>query len=136
MSTTTTTTASTSPKWLSTNFALNVILFIGGAFIGFSQGDAATGVGAIATLIGAVGAIREKIKGVDIKGWLSSSNTWAYLGTLVVTFVPTLPVETFQHLGELARNVIGGNWQGILVSLFSIGTILYQLFKQKPAPVA
>lgn len=125
-----------SPSWLSTNFALNVILFIGGAFIGFSQGDATTGVGAVATLIGVVGAVREKIKGVDIKGWLSNSNTWAYLGTVVVTFLPALPVETFQHLGDLARNVIGGNWQGILVSLFSIGTILYQIFKSKPAPVA
>lgn len=120
-----------SPSWLSTNFALNVILFIGGAFIGFSQGDATTGVGAVATLIGVVGAVREKIKGVDIKGWLSNSNTWAYLGTIVVTFLPTLPTETFQHLGDLARNVIGGNWQGILVSLFSIGTILYQIFKPK-----
>lgn len=129
-------TTAKAPFWLSTNFALNVILFFGGAFIGFSQADAATGVGAAATFIAAFGAVREKIKGVDIKAWLANSNTWSYLGAIVVTFVPALPVETFQHLGDLARNVIGGNWQGILVSLFSIGTILYQIFKPKPAPVA
>lgn len=117
--------------WLSTNFALTLILFIGGLFVGFSQQDAANGVGAIAALIASVGAIREKIKGVDVKAWISNSNTWAYLGTLVVSIVPILPLELFQHLGDVARHVIGGNWQGILVSLFSIGTILYQIFKPK-----
>ncbi len=131
MSNTQTTTAG--PKWLSTNFALNVVLLIGCAFVGFSQDQAANGVGAFAALIAAVGAIRESVKGVDLKSWALNSNTWAYLGTIVVTFIPTLPVEFFQHLGDLARNAVGGNWQGILVSLFSIGTILYQVFKPKPS---
>lgn len=124
------------PWWLSTNFALTVTLLVGGLFVGFDRADAQSGVASIAALIGAVGAIREKVKGVDVKGWLSSTNTWAYLGTVLVTFVPTLPVELFTHLGDIARNAIGGNWQGILVSLFSVGTILYHFFKPKPAPIA
>lgn len=122
------------PWWLSTNFALTVALFLGGIFVGFDKMDAQAGVTSIAGLIAAIGAIREKVKGVDFKAWFGNANTWAYLGTIVVTFVPALPVETFRHLGDIAANAIGGNWQGILVSLFSLGTILYHFFQPKTKP--
>jgi hypothetical protein len=132
-----TTQTSGGPWWLSTNFALTVVLVIGGFFVGFDRVDAQTGVTALAGAVAAFGALREKIKGVDFKGWLGNTNTWAYLGTIVVTFVPTLPVELFQQLGDIASAAIGGNWQGILVGVFALGTTLYQIFKPKPvAPVA
>lgn len=132
----TTQTKSGGPWWLSTNFALTVSMLVGSIFVGFDKVDAQAGVASIAGVIAAVGAIREKVKGVDFKGWIGNRNTWAYLGTIVVTFIPALPVDAFQHLGEIAANVIGGNWQGILVSLFSLGTILYHFFQPKPKPAA
>lgn len=136
MANTTQTKATGGPWWLSTNFALTVSLLVGGIFVGFDSADAQSGVASIAGLIATIGAIREKVKGTDFKGWLTNSNTWAYIGTIVVTFVPTLPVELFQQLGDIARSAIGGNWQGILVGVFALGTTLYQIFKPKPAPVA
>jgi len=84
-------------------------------------------------------AIRERLKAstIDWKQWLSNSNTWAYLGTIVTAIVPILPVELFQHLGTIAQAAIGGNYQGILVGLFSAIPIIYNLFlKPKPAPAA
>lgn len=109
-------------------------MLVGSIFVGFDKVDAQAGISSIFGVFAAAGAIREKIKGVDFKGWLGNANTWAYLGTIVVTFVPTLPVETFRHLGDIAANAIGGNWQGILVSLFSLGTILYHFFQPKTKP--
>lgn len=135
MSNTTQTTTSGGPWWLSTNFALTVSMLVGSIFVGFDKVDAQAGVASIAGVIASVGAIREKVKGVDFKGWLKNSNTWAYIGTIVVTFVPVIPAELFTNLGDIAANAIGGNWQGILVGIFSLGTILYQLFKPKTAPV-
>lgn len=122
------------PWWLSTNFALTAVLLVGGLFVGFERTDAVTGVGAVSSIIALFGALREKIKGVDFKAWLANKNTWAYLGTIVVTFVPILPGELFQHLGDIASAAIGGNYQGILVSLFAALPILYNIFfKPKPA---
>lgn len=123
------------PWWLSTNFALTFIMLIGGLFVGFDKVDAQTGVASIASLIAVFGAVREKVKGLDVKAWLSNKNTWAYLGTIVVTFVPILPGELFQHLGSIAEAAIGGNYQGILVCLFSAIPIIYNLFIKPKAPV-
>lgn len=133
----TTQTTSGGPWWLSTNFALTAVLLVGGLFVGFERTDAQTGVASIAGLIAAIGAVREKVKGVDFKGWLGNKNTWAYIGTIVVTFIPMLPGELFQHLGSIAEAAVGGNYQGILVGLFAAIPIIYNLFlKPKPAPAA
>lgn len=122
------------PWWLSTNFALTAVLLVGGLFVGFERADAVTGVTAVSTFIALFGALREKIKGVDFKAWIGNKNTWAYLGTIVVTFVPAIPVELFQHAGDIAAAAIGGNYQGILVGLFAAIPIIYNLFfKPKPA---
>lgn len=123
------------PWWLSTNFALTAVLLVGGLLKGFDVVDATTGVDAVATLVAVWGASREKIKGVDFKAWIGNKNTWAYLGTIVVTFAPAIPLELFQHAGDIAAAAIGGNYQGILVGLFAAIPIIYNLFF-KPKPVA
>lgn len=128
-------TSKPAPWWLSTNFALTFIMLIGGLFVGFDKVDAQTGVASIASLIAVFGAVREKVKGLDVKAWLANKNTWAYLGTIVVTFVPILPGELFHHLGSIAEAAIGGNYQGILVGLFSAIPIIYNLFIKPKAPV-
>lgn len=127
-------TSKAAPWWLSTNFALTFIMLIGGLFVGFDKVDAQTGVASIASLIAVFGAVREKVKGVDVKAWISNKNTWAYLGTIFVTFIPMLPGELFQHLGSIAEAAMGGNYQGVLVGLFAAIPIIYNLFFKPKTP--
>ena len=127
------------PFWQGTNFWTTVVLLIGGLFIGFPQGEAQATMGYIFSALAGAFAIRERLKAstIDWKQWLGNTNTWAYLGTIVTAIVPILPVELFQHLGTIAQAAIGGNYQGILVGLFSAIPIIYNLFlKPKPAPAA
>ena len=122
--------------WQGTNFWIALVLAFGGIVVGFPEGDARNAVAAIFAAIASAGAIREKIKGakIDWKTWLSSPNTWNYLAAAMTAALPNIPVDLFARLGDLARAAIGGNWQGILTALFSIGTMLYFIFRPTPAP--
>lgn len=118
--------------WQGTNFWTALILAIGGLFVGFPQGEAHNIVAAIFGLIATAGVVREKVKGVDFKAWVTSGNTWNYIGTAVVAAVPVIPAELFTKLHEVLTAAIGGNWQGIVAGVFSISTMLYYIFKKKP----
>lgn len=118
----------------SANFWTAVVLAFGGLVVGFPEGQAAETVSYLfATIAGAMG-VRERLKGatVDWKSWLTSTNTWNYIGAVVVSIVPNIPGDLFVRLRDLAEAAIGGNWQGILTALFSIGTIIYYLARPKP----
>lgn len=113
----------------SANFWTAVVLAFGGLVVGFPADQAGETVAALfATIAGAMG-IRERVKGatIDWKSWLQSVNTWNYIGAAVVAAIPAIPLELFDRLRVLAVAAIGGNWQGILTALFSIGTIIYYL---------
>jgi len=51
----------------------------------------------------------------------------------VIAIFPMIPADLFTRLGDLATAAIGGNWQGILTAVFSIGTMIYFLFRKEPA---
>ena len=123
--------------WQGTNFWIAIVLAGGGLFVGFPQDDARDLIGSLFALIGSAGALREKLKGltpVSWKDWIRSPNTWNYLGAAIVSIVPAIPVDMFQRMRDLLDSAIGGNWQGIITALFSIGTMLYFIFKGPQSP--
>lgn len=115
-----------------TNFWTALILAIGGLFVGFPEGEAHNIVAALFGLIASIGVIRERVKGVDLKAWITSGNTWNYIGTAVVAAVPVIPADLFTKIHEVLTAAIGGNWQGIAAGVFSIATMVYYIFKKKP----
>lgn len=122
--------------WQGTNFWLSVVLFVGGLFVGFPGGDAADAIGSIFALIGSAGLIREKIKDakIDWKAWATSKNTWNYLAAAVTAIVPTIPTGIFASLNEVLTAAIGGNWQGFIIALLSLATMIYHIFQSPKTP--
>lgn len=122
--------------WQGTNFWIALVLAIGGMFVGFPENEAKTFVVAVFALIGAAGAVREKVKDlqIDWRAWLASKNTWNYLATVITAIFPFIPVDLFARLSDLFQSLMGGNWQGVVTAVFSIATMLYYIFvKPKPA---
>jgi hypothetical protein len=127
-----------STKWYaSSGFWNGVILAFGGLVIGFPAGDARDVVAALFALFASGNAIREALRGAkfNLKEWLKNGNTWNYLGATVIAIFPMIPIDLFPRIGELVSAALGGNWQGIITALFSIGTMLYFWLKPKPTPV-
>ena len=119
--------------WQGTNFWTALALFVGGLFVGFPDGEAQTTVGYLFATLGGIMAIREKLKNtsIDWRAWIGNKNTWAYLGTVVVSVLPAIPLELFDNLSDRSTAALGGNWQGIWVAFFSIGKIIFHLVKPK-----
>lgn len=124
--------------WQGTNFWIALVLAVGGLFVGFPQGEARDIVAAVFALIGAAGAIREKVKDlqIDWRAWLGSKNTWNYIATVFVSIFPMLPADLFARLADLFNALLGGNWQGVVTAVFSIATMLYYIFVKKPTATA
>lgn len=119
--------------WQGTNFWIALVLAFGGLVVGFPEGDARQLIGGIFATISAAGLLREKLKNakIDFRAWITSVNTWNYLAAAVTAIVPALPVDLFTRVRDLADAILGGNWQGIATALFSIGTMLYYIFRPK-----
>lgn len=119
----------------STNFWIAVVLAVGGLFVGFPENDARLFVEGLFALIASAGVIRERLKDatIDWQSWIKSANTWNYLAAIIIAIAPAIPADLFLRLRELADAVLGGNWQGIITALFSIGTILFYTFRKVPA---
>ena len=125
-------------KWYqSSNFWTAAVLLIGGAFVGFPEQIGTEIVGLLFALIAGGKTLQNFFDNAqfDVKSWLNDANFWNYLGTLVVALVPTLPADTIIHLETAVTSAIGGNWQGMIIALFSLGTILYKVLKTDPVPV-
>src|SRR5574343_1188029 len=125
-------------KWYqSANFWTAIILAIGGLFIGFPEGEARALVAGLFGIVSTGMLFREKLKNLtpDWRSWLRSANTWNYIATAATAILPVLPIELFHRLRDLADAALGGNWQGVAASVFSIATILYYLLKPK-TPIA
>lgn len=119
--------------WQGTNFWVAAVLAIGGLWVGFPADDAKHSTELIVGALGGIFAIREKVKNlkIDWKSWLKSANTWNYLATVFVALIPTIPIDLFQQLRNILEAAMGGNWQGIIAGVFSLGTILYYWLKPK-----
>jgi len=122
----------------STNFYTAVILFLGGLFVGFPEGEGRTIAAGLFGIIGAAGALRVYFKNakLDIKQWATNANTWNYLFTILSAFFPILTPEMFEKLQLIAAAAIGGNWQGLIQAVISLVTILYFATKiSEPKPI-
>lgn len=119
--------------WQGTNFWIAIVLAFGGLVVGFPEGDARQLIGGIFATIASAGLLREKLKNVqiDFRAWIRSVNTWNYIAAAATAIVPALPLDLFARLRDLADAILGGNWQGIATALFSIGTMLYYIFRPK-----
>jgi hypothetical protein len=120
--------------WQSSNFWTAVVLVIGGFFVGFPEVAGTEAVAGVFALI-AVGKTLHnyfKTAAFDWRSWLDDANFWNYLATVVVAVFPTLPSGAIENLETAVRSAIGGNWQGLIIALFSLGTILYKTLKPQP----
>lgn len=124
--------------WESSNFWTAVALIIGGLFVGFPVEDAEGGVLNLFGIVGAFKAVREYFKQykpkADIEKAINSSNFWNYIGVVVVSIVPNIPAGFIENIQELVVSAVGQNWQGVLVALFSIATIIFNISKKSPEP--
>lgn len=125
----------TTKKWYeSANFWTAVVLALGGLFVGFPAEAASNTVANIFVLIGGGMGIREWIKGkpkFSPTEALNRSNWWNYIGTVAVALVPQIPVAVIDEMERAVQAALGGNWQGLIVALFSIATIIYNLLQQR-----
>lgn len=125
------------PWYGSSGFWNGVILVLSGLVVGFPTGAAHDAIAALFALFASGAAIREGLSGkhLQFKSWVNDKNTWNYLAATLVAIVPSIPVGFVQSVGELVSSALGGNWQGILTAVFSVGTMLYFWLRPKPAPV-
>lgn len=119
----------------SSNLWTSLAIVIGSLFMGFQEELAREAAAAVMGVIAAAQGIREWIKQYglkpDIPGAVNGSNLWAYLGVVITGFLPMLPVDFVDTIEALAKNILGGNFQGILFSAFALLTILYNVFIRK-----
>ncbi len=121
--------------WFSTNFALNLALLVGGLFAMLQPDEIRNAVGAAVSLVSFVGIARQAVKSVNVKRWLMDTNTWVYLASIVMTFLPSLPIELFTSLGDAISAMLGGNYQAAVLALFTFVNILYKIITTpKPQP--
>lgn len=120
--------------WQSSNFWIAVSLAIGGFFIGFPEDEARNLVGYIFATISSVGIFRNFFKNSPKPDWKQAGklNFWNYVATIVTAIIPNqLPPELFTSLQGVAESLIGKNWNGVVMGLFSVGTILYYAITSK-----
>lgn len=119
--------------WKSEGFWASVIVLVSGFFVGFPIGDVQGAFGALVALIGAVWALRGKFKDVTPvtwKEWFAKPNTWAALVTVLVAIVPSIPVPLLDSIGQILRDIIGQNWQGVTMGVFALLNIILNLWKK------
>lgn len=122
----------TKPFWQSKNFWISAVLFIGGIFVGFPEEAATDFINNLFGLIGSGGLIWTWIKekpDTDFKAAVNRSNWWNYLAVVVISFVPNIPLDVIDYIRDAAQDAVGGNWQGVLVAVGSLLTILYNLWR-------
>lgn len=124
--------------WQSTNFWTAIVLLIGGFFVGFPNETGSEGVALVFALLAVVNTLRNYLKdaAIDARKWVQDANFWNYFTTIAVSIFPALPVDAIEAVRQIAVGAVGSNWQGVIVGVFSLATILYKIFStpKEPAP--
>lgn len=115
--------------WQSTNFYISAVLVIGSLFIGFPEETAQSAVYGIAGILAAAGIIRNWAKDARFDfSQIQSANFWNYIATLAAVISPiALPENLFQEAQEVTRALFEQNWQSVLISGFSMLSILFNI---------
>jgi hypothetical protein len=119
--------------WQSSNFWTTLLVGVIGGFFVIYPGDAiGEGVKALFTVIysGAIVSDWARSDGAkfDWKHALKDANWWNYLGSLVIVWWDKLPAEFFQELGNVVSQALAGNYQGALIGVFGLLSILFHIF--------
>lgn len=120
--------------WQSSNFWTAAIMVIAGAFVGFEESMAETAVGGIFGIIAVGKSLHNYFKEakIDWKSWVLDSNFVNYALIVLTTFFANFDAALLEKIQQLFGAALDGDVSGILAAIFSIATILYNVFKQKP----
>lgn len=121
------------------NFWLNLVLLVGGFWVGFNGEEATALVGHVFAVIGGVGALANFFKNAELdwRRWLSNANFWNYLAVLLVMLVPEIPSEVIDSVEQIVQALLSKNYQALIGALFTLATFLYKIFttkKEEPDP--
>jgi len=122
-------------KWYqSSNFWTAAIMVVAGAFVGFSQEMAGTAVGAVFGIVAVGKSLHNYFKSaeIDLKGWIMDSNFVNYALIVITTFIPAFDPQLLQKLQQLTGAIFDGDVSGVIAAVFSLATILYNIFKPTP----
>lgn len=121
--------------WQSTNFWIALTSLLGALVVGFDSELGQKFVMEVFAVFASGGMLRNFFKENGLKfDWtqVGTSNFWAQLGIIVTTVSgAVLPDELFNTLQEAAQAVFTQNWQALLVAMFSLATIIWNLVKDK-----
>ena len=123
--------------WQSANFWIILTTgVLGGFFVGFPSEAAGNAINALFALVYSGAILRDAFSDLkfDWKKAIGDKNWWNYLAGIVISIISVIPLEVFQQLAEIATAAIGGNWQGVMVGVFGLLTILYHIFVKKERP--
>ena len=119
--------------WRSVDFVINLILLALSAF-GFTQEQAGQLIPVMIGIAGAIGILRDFLKDAKFVGfakWIKDPNTWSYIAAAVVAVFPA-GAALIEPLKSVSDAIISGNFAGIITALFALGTIIFNLVKNKP----
>lgn len=115
----------------STNFWIAIAMVATGLFANFPaiQEDLINS-GMLA--VGVFSALRNYFKTgfkFDPERWLKDSNTWAHIGVIVSAVAPNIPEAVFQKIPGLMDQLFSGNYQGAVLTILGIFTIIFNFGK-------
>ena len=131
------TTATAKKFWQGSNFYIHAILAIVSLW-GAVQPELITElvIGGFAVASG-LGFIRNHFKtGKFDKKKFFDANWWSYVGTTITSITAiSIPPETYDAIANLLQAFGDKNWPAVLMALFTLGSMLYNIFV-KPAITA
>lgn len=122
--------------WQSSNFWMALVMTVAGVFVGFTESMAETAVAAVFGIVAIGKSLHNYFKSADIdwQAWVFNSNFVNYALVVITAFIPTFSPQWIEALQDLLAGIIDGNISGIIAAVFSIATILYNIFKKQPDP--
>lgn len=112
--------------WQGTNFWVALLMAVGSIW-GLQESDVSPIVASVFGFVGAIFAVREKIKSALIswKAWISSPNTWNYVVAAIAAILPTIPAGLGEKFSDIIAAIAGKNWPGLITAALSFFTMIY-----------
>ena len=118
------------------NFWIAFVLMIGGFWMWRDSETTGDLVNKVFVVIAGVATIGNYIKDSDFnfKEWIVNANFWNYLAVIVTMIIPTIPADGITAIQDLVTNLLGGNTEGLIASIFTLATFIYKVVTTKPNP--
>jgi hypothetical protein len=120
------------PNKVGVNYALAIIMVLGGLFVDFPT-DAAKSVAT--QIFGGIAGFQVlytyfKNAKLDFLAWIKNENTFASIATLLLTFNVVLPDGLIEQLGRLTQAILNRDASQIIQVVLYLGTILINLLRK------